>query len=394
MKTRIIAATLLVASSIVFAAEEAKKPAADAAKSCCKLSGGCGMKCKQACEGCIMLFDNATTFGWKTEGDVKVADKALVVGGGSPASAQTTTEFGDFQLCVQYVAEDVKGVQLVLNGKEYALEAGPKADAAVQGCWKVESQDKSHTVTAAFGPAGSEPTAKKEPVKQDGASLTAVAFRVPAGRKVTFKSIMLKPLGMKSIFNGKDLTGWKPLPDHASKFTVTEKGEINVKDGNGDLQSDWQGDDFVFQIDVISNGKNLNSGIFFRSLPGEFWQGYEAQIRNEWSGYSKDEKRNAEPEDRTKPVDIGTGGLYNRQATRKVVPSDHEWFTMTVVAKGAHIATWVNGYQCTDYTDTEADAPSARKGRFLGKGCITIQGHDPTTDLCFKNIRVVDLPKK
>ena len=58
------------------------------------------------------------------------------------------------------------------------------------------------------------------------------------------------------------------------------------------------------------------------------------------------------------------------------------------------MATWVDGYQCTDYVDEQADAPSARKGRYLGKGCLSLQGHDPTTDLNYKSIRVADLPKK
>ena len=47
---------------------------------------------------------------------------------------------------------------------------------------------------------------------------------------------------------------------------------------------------------------------FFGKKPGEFWNGYECQIRNQWEG-----------KDRTKPVDIGTGGLYFRQPARKVV---------------------------------------------------------------------------
>ena len=91
----------------------------------------------------------------------------------------------------------------------------------------------------------------------------------------------------------------------------------------------------MLQLDVISNGEHLNSGIFFRDLPGQLWQGYEAQIRNEWQGYSNDPKQAALPEDREKPVDYGTGGVYNRQPTRKVVSSDHEWFTYTITADGA-----------------------------------------------------------
>ncbi len=305
-------------------------------------------------DGWVCLFDGLTHMGWKINGSNKIADGVLTLGGEKAATATTTAKFGSYELKVEAAGS---GAEIVLNGKTQPLTGAFEAKVA------------------------------------DSAKALPVVIKVPAGKTVQIKKIVLKPLGEKSLFNGKDLSGWKEVPDHKSVFTVNDKGQINVKNGNGDLQSEWQGADFVLQIDVISNGKSLNSGIFFRSRPGEFWQGYEAQIRNEWNGYSKDEKRNAEKEDRTKAVDFGTGALYNRQYTRKVVSSDHEWFTMTVVANGAHISTWVNGFQCTDYVDKEADAQTARKGRFLGKGCISIQGHDPTTDLSFKNIRVAELPK-
>ncbi|MBI4580364.1 MAG: DUF1080 domain-containing protein [Planctomycetes bacterium] len=338
---------------------------------------------EQIAGGWILVFDGQTPFGWKIEGDGKVADGAMVLGGGKATTAQTTTEFSSFVLSLQYSGENLKGAEVVLNGQGYELKSGPHTHTWMQAQWTVESAADSHTLAAVFGVAGGQFVDKMMPTKKEGPSRTTIGLRVPADAKVSFRDIKLKPLGAKPIFNGKDLAGWKPVPDHPAKFTVTDQGEINVKNGGGDLQSEWQGDDFVLQLEVLSNGKSLNSGIFFRALPGQYWQGYEAQIRNQWEG-----------DDRTKPVDYGTGGIYNRQPTRKVVSSDHEWFTMTVAAGGPHLATWVNGYQCTDYVDTQKDARNARKGRYLGKGCISIQGHDRTTDLNFRNLRVSDLPKK
>jgi hypothetical protein len=163
---------------------------------------------------------------------------------------------------------------------------------------------------------------------------------------------------------------------------VNARGELNVKNGPGDIQTEGQWDDFILQLDVISNGKHLNSGVFFRCLPGQNWSGYEAQIRNQWEG-----------DDRAKPVDFGTGAIYRRQAARKVASSDNEWFTMTVIAHGNHLATWVNGYQVTDFTDERPMNENARQGTKLGKGPISLQGHDPTTDLSFKNIRIGELSK-
>jgi hypothetical protein len=198
------------------------------------------------------------------------------------------------------------------------------------------------------------------------------------------RNFKVRPTGLKPIFNGKDLTAWKEIktPKTKSQFTVTPDGELNIKDGPGDLQTDGQWDDFILQAEVFSNGPHLNSGIFFRCLPGQFWSGYEAQIRNQWKG-----------NDRTKAVDYGTGGIYNRQPARKVVSNDKEWFTMTVAAEGPHLAVWVNGYQTADYTDKRPANESARKGTKVDKGPISLQGHDKTTDLRFRNLRIAPLPK-
>src|SRR5262249_36867649 len=147
---------------------------------------------------------------------------------------------------------------------------------------------------------------------------------------VKFRNVMLQPLGLQSIFNGKDLSGWKVIPGHRSVYTVTPEGWLNVKNGNGEIQTEATYGDFFLQLEVFSNREHLNSGAFFREQPGQFWAGYEAQIRNEWRG-----------DDRTKPVDFGTGAIYNRQPARRVVSSDHEWFTMTIAAHGNHFATWV-----------------------------------------------------
>ncbi len=199
---------------------------------------------------------------------------------------------------------------------------------------------------------------------------------------VQFRNIMVRPLGLKSVFNGKDLTGWLSPEGNKSVFSVTPEGWVSVKNGRGDLQTIEQWGDFVLQIEVYSNGDHLNSGVFFRAEPGKFQQGYEDQIRNQWEG-----------DDRTKPVDYGTGAIYNRKPVRKVVSSDREWFTMTLIAHGTHYVSWVNGVLVCDFTDTRLpDEINARKGARTKAGVISLQGHDPTTDLNFRNIRIAELP--
>ena len=193
----------------------------------------------------------------------------------------------------------------------------------------------------------------------------------------------LKPLGTKSLFNAKDLAGWKTFPDMASKFTVTDEGWLNVKDGKGMLETEGQYEDFTLQLECFVNGKKLNSGIFFRCIPGDTMNGYECQIQN---GFKDD--------DRSKPEDCGTGGFFRRQDARKVVADDFKWFHMTLHADDKHMAAWVNGYQVSDWSDTRKPDPNPRRGLRLEAGTIQIQGHDPTTDLSFRNLQIAETPKR
>ena len=201
--------------------------------------------------------------------------------------------------------------------------------------------------------------------------------------KVEFKNVKLKPLGMASIFNGKDLAGWHTVEPNKSQFTVTKAGELNVKNGRGALESEKSYGDFVLQLECFSNGKHLNSGVFFRPIPGEFNNGYECQIRNEY----KDGDRN-------QPIDFGTGGIYRRQPARRVTADDFAWFPMTLVVSGDHMAAWVNGIQVSDWTDPRSPDKNPRNGLRTDPGTLQIQGHDPTTDLSFRKLQIQEMPKR
>src|SRR3989442_10608510 len=111
-----------------------------------------------------------------------------------------------------------------------------------------------------------------------------------------------------------------------------------------EVDTEWLCNDCTFDIYICNCAYNpsghANSGVFIRGDRDGFWTGYESQIRNEY----KDG-------DRAQPVDYGTGAIYGRVATRKVVANDNEFFTMTIDARGPHLAVWVNGYPVTDWED-------------------------------------------
>jgi len=356
-------------------------------------------------EGWIQLFDGETLFGWapRESGEWTVRDGAIVaLPGRGTGLLSTTTEFADFELQLEFwvTAKANSGVFLRC-ATEGLITAGNATEVNICDDHPRWPTGSINEVAANPGPVATVDRWNQFHITAVGDLFTVrlngetvVEARDPRFRRggiavqrfddegeIRFRHVKLRPLGLHSLFNGKDLTGWKEIPNRKSVFSVTPEGWMNVKDGNGDLQSEGVYGDFVLQLDIISNGKHLNSGVFFRAMPGQFWSGYESQIRNQWEG-----------EDRTKPVDFGTGGIYNRQPARRVVSSDGAWFTKTIVAHGRHLAVWVDGCQVSDWTDDRAPHENARQGYRAEAGVISLQGHDPTTDLSFRNLRIAEFP--
>lgn len=360
------------------------------------------LSAEELAQGWVLLFDGETTFGWtpSTKADWQVKDGVITVSSGEPGLLCTNSDFGNYELKLDFRAPIGTNSGVFLRTP--AIPTNPAAD-----CYElnIASPEISPFPTGSF--VGRQKRSSGEEtdqwrtfeviadgahwqVKLDGQRVLDYTDPAPLGRgkiglqlnkgEVAFRNIKLRPLGGQPLMNGKDLTGWKELPGKNSKFTVNEKGELRIQNGNGQLESDAQFADFTLQLEVFSNGKHLNSGVFFRSIPGEFWQGYECQIQN---GYKDG--------DRSQPVDCGTGGFYRRQNARKVVSNDFEWTHITLVVTGPHMAAWVNGLPVSDWTDTRANDPNPRKGLRLEKGTIILQGHDPTTDLSFRNFRAVEM---
>jgi hypothetical protein len=321
---------------------------------------------KEMAEGWLLLFDGETAFGWKIDGEAKAEDGLLVLGGGKATTA--TMEFGYFEASWELRWDGPGEPRRVVTAFQGAKSDGeaktPFSHARVGGKvlwtaerWRVRPDpDPQVTVSSTAEVTGSIPggTTLESTFGFRAGRRIVVRLEVPAGTRLYLRNVKLKPEGLKAVLNGKDLSGWKETHGKKSRFTVTPQGELNVKGGPGELRTEGEYGDFVLQLDCINNSDRRGGGVFFRGIP----TGYEVQIRN---GLKDGHRR--------KPVDFATG----------------EWFTMTVVARGNHVATWVNGYQTADFTD---DRPGDK-----GKGPIGLQGLDPRTDLSFRNIRITELPK-
>lgn len=360
------------------------------------------LSAEEAAAGWILLFDGESLFGWEPGAPANwtVAEGVLSVDSGEKGLLCTTSEFGDYELRVDFRAppETNSGVflhtPLVPTDPQrdcYELNiAGPQISPFPTGSFvgrqkAVGEHTSSDWQTFAVTLVGGECR-----VELNGETVLDYLDPRPLGRgriglqhnagRVEFRNVKLRPLNLGALFNGRDLTGWHDVPEQQSVFTVTPQGWLHVTNGRGGLESDAQFGDFVLQWETFCHGQGLNSGVFFRSIPGEFCNGYECQIHN---GFKDG--------DRTQPADFGTGGFYRRQPARRIVANDGEWFTTTLVATGPHLAAWVNGYPVSDWTDTREPHANPRQGLRLAAGTLILQGHDPTTDISFRNLQATEL---
>jgi hypothetical protein len=357
--------------------------------------------------GWIELFDGETLFGWQPTGEAtwQVKDGEITTDGAKPGWLMTTTEWADYELHVEFKATPTTNSGIFLRATLtptdpardcYELNIAPESNPYPTGTLVARAKTRDEVEQAASADAW-----RTFDVTCDDGKLTVALDGRPVAEYVdatplrighiglqskespiAFRNIRLRPLGLKPLFNREDLAGWSTTGAEQSEFTVTERGELQVLNGPGQITTEGEFANFVLQLECRVNGDGLNSGIFFRTLGDGRWQGYESQINNR-----------VHDGDPTRPVDFGTGAIYRRQPARRVAANDHEWFTKTIVADGPHIAVWVNGLQVTDWTDTRPPHENAREGLRLGPGTIAIQGHDPTTNLLFRNLRIVELPE-
>lgn len=353
-------------------------------------------------QGWILLFDGRSTFGWEPGSDAnwKVSDGVISVDSGQPGLLCTTSDFGDYRFQADFRAPKTTNSGIFLR-------TPLKPTDPARDCYElnIAAADVSPFSTGSFvgrqKAAGSFDTAdwRRFDVSAQGGHFTVrvdgevvldytdptplargrIGLQLNKGR-VEFRNLKLLPLGLRPLLNGRDLDGWKIYPGKNSQFSVTPAGELSIKNGNGQIETEGQFQDFVLDLEAKTNGRGLNSGIFFRAIPGEFWQGYECQIHNACKNG-----------DRMQPADCGTGGFYRRQNAREIVANDLEWFRITLVVSGAHMAAWVDGRQVSDWTDTRTANANPRQGQRLAAGTITLQGHDPTTDLLFRGIKIAEL---
>ena len=184
--------------------------------------------------------------------------------------------------------------------------------------------------------------------------------------------------GYVSLFNGKDLAGWKASMNPDS-FKV-ENGAIvaNAVGGPSHLFYDGAVGNHAFQnfdlhLDVLARYRS-NGGVYVmtefqpQGFPGK---GFEIQVNNSHS-------------DR-----IRTGSLYHVVDLSNIPGKDDEWIPMEIKAQGNTITVTVKGQEVVHWTQpTDWQSNYDTASRKIAPGTIAFQSHDTYSVTAYSNIRL------
>ncbi|HBE66640.1 MAG TPA: DUF1080 domain-containing protein [Planctomycetaceae bacterium] len=181
----------------------------------------------------------------------------------------------------------------------------------------------------------------------------------------------------QSMFNGKDLSGWK-INENEDSWRV-EDGVIVSGGPRSHLffETKKPFKNFHFKAKVKTT-KGSNAGIYFHTrFQKEGWPkyGYECQVNVS----HKDKKK--------------SGGLYSVKDVFDPPAKDDEWYVQEIIVKGKNIKLILNGKTLVDYTEPENQkARDKNFERRLDSGTIALQAHDPDSVVYFKDLKIRRLP--
>lgn len=392
--------------------------------------------------GWTLLFDGQTTNGWRayrqqafpSQGWI-VKDGALIhTAGGGGGDIITNDQFGDFELELEFKTAPKANSGIIFRVAEvhdYPWMTGPEFQVLDDGGNNLAPTDP-HSAGALYDlyspadgkllhPAGEWNLArirlhdgllqhflndtKVVEVRIDGPEwrerIAASKFRdmqgfglqekghlclQDHGDEVAYRSIRVRDLdapmpGEISLFNGKDLTGWKPfIPDFGAPASVWSVNDgVLVCSGNpaGYIRTEKDFTNFILKLEWRwPEGKNPgNSGVLLRMQgPDKVWpRSVEAQLQSGSAGdfWNIDDFQMTTDPART-----------NGRNTKKTAAAERpvgEWNEYEIIVNDGDVILRVNGQEVNRATNVAV---------LPGKICLQSEG----AEIHFRNIRIVPLP--
>jgi hypothetical protein len=204
--------------------------------------------------------------------------------------------------------------------------------------------------------------------------------------------------GFVPIFDGKTLDGWDGDP----KFWSVKDGAITGATTKETQPAHntflfWKNEVGDFELHCKCKEVGGNSGIQFRSkrLPDYVAAGYQADLG---PGKNHNGKIYDEHGKRGFLASVGEKSVINAEGKKQVISTDEEaakyansldlsqWIDYTIIAKGNHLQTLINGKPIADCTDNDTAHAAT-------SGVLAFQLHKEKSDMTvqFKDIEIKKL---
>lgn len=174
----------------------------------------------------------------------------------------------------------------------------------------------------------------------------------------------------ESIFNGKDLTGWK-VPENNIWWKVEDGILICQSDParkGSNLWTEREYGDFVVECEYRYTGE-IDSGIFVRTDRQQVQMGISGSLKRDLTG---------------SVYVAGKGYPQEAQGAVELLKPEGEWNHMRVVVKGTTYDIWLNGQHVLTFNDENVPA----------QGPIGLQLHgNKNMRVDFRNLRAAELTR-
>ncbi|RFS22757.1 DUF1080 domain-containing protein [Chitinophaga silvatica] len=174
-------------------------------------------------------------------------------------------------------------------------------------------------------------------------------FKFLLGAAILLSSGSVFAQKAQSLFNGKNLNGWKI---YGTEKWYVEKGELICESGPdkeyGYLGTDNQYKDFELTLQFKQDADG-NSGVFFHSsIEGTKIAGWQAEVA---------------------PPGLHTGGIYESYGRGWLIQPEKEkeqylkmgeWNTMKIRVQGDQVTTWLNGHEMITLKDDKIGSVSGQ----------------------------------
>ena len=363
---------------------------------------------KHLSENWVRLFDGQSPYGWfvvNNKADWKIEDNAIKVTRGEKSFLCTSFQLADFELKLDFRCDINTNSGVFLRTTPHPesvatdcleLNIAPPDNPFPTGSFvqrkKLETSELGdfdpsewHTYHIKLEGSHIEVDLDGEKVMELDDFVSAatghISLQHNVGR-VEFRNILLRPIGSTQLQLNDDWeTDWElSTKDDAMVDVEVAKEGLFVSGGLGQLQSKEDFQDFFLHGSYTLKKPEVNSGIFFRCIRDNMLDGYECQVNHAIVG-----------DDPLRPADAGAGAIFRGTDARIVIGDGTEKTHISLLAQGPQFLTWVNGVQVAEFFDDRKPDENPRSGLRLDAGPISIQAHDPKTEVTFHRLEVTSL---